>query len=271
MGHEETRQEKLPGSSARQWAVILLGFIGYSCSGGHVSEDALVRENLLRSVRMQERFWQSGTGDPIQYCEWYDGSLKLINEIAYKRCKMGNGELTPRTIRYLFIPGAPALFRDGSLDFVLLADGTAEQVGERKWTPVEILGEGAQTMMMWKTVDTDGKWIGLDREKLYELGEGGSPVQIAEVAYRDIILENGVKAAKVFMTRSLDKKAAWEGEVESTTYREIEGGRAEAVRKLEYRQVKLDGGREVPMLMALSLKGDGTWIGVRDGTVHRQK
>lgn len=255
---------------ATQCAAILLGLFCCSCSGAQTSNDAFVRENLLRSVRMQERLWQS-TGDPIQYCEWYDGSLKMINDISYKKCKVGNNELTEKTIRYLFIPNAPAIFRDGNLDYVLRGDGTAENVGERKWTPVELPGQGKQTVMMWKTCDTAGKWIGLDGEKLYECSNGGAAIQIAEVAYRDIIQENGVKAAKVFMTRLLDKNAAWEGEVENTTYRELDGGRAEAVKKIEYRQVKLDDGREVPLLMARSVKGDAAWIGVRDGKIYRQK
>lgn len=59
--------------------------------------------------------------------------------------------------------------------------------------------------------------------------------------------------------------------MEDTIYREKTGGRAEPIQKIEYRMVKLDDGRAVPLLMARAIKGDPVWIGVRDGNVYRQE
>jgi len=119
---------------------------------------------------------------------------------------------------------------------------------------------------MWKTWETNGKWIGCGRDnKIYECGDDGAGTQIGTLAYKELTIEPG-ETLKLFMTKGMFGDAKWEGEVGDTLYREEKDGQGKPIAKLEYRPVKLEDGSEAVLLMSRPMS-DGAWVGVRDGKV----
>jgi len=107
--------------------------------------------------------------------------------------------------------------------------------------------------MMWKTWETNGKWIGCGRDnKIYECGDDGAGTQIGTLAYKELTIEPG-ETLKLFMTKGMFGDAKWEGQ-------------GKPIAKLEYRPVKLEDGSEAVLLMSRPMS-DGAWVGVRDGKV----
>jgi hypothetical protein len=267
----------IPGIPAIQGAhySVALGEWKWSLTGKTAAELAeesrLVRQNLLRSVRFGQTYWQANPNDErVQYREWHDGNMKLIADLAWTKCTVWGEAQTEKTTRSLIIANAPPLFRDSGSAFAVQPDGTVEKLGDHAFMPVKMPGAETASLFMVNDVDTNGQWIGVDGEKIIERGESEAATQIGTLAYRDIVLATGASAKKVLMTRSAEPGAAWEGEVDAITYRELEGGKAQPVEQLEFRRAKGDDGKEHLLLMARPVKGEGPWTGVRNGKIFHQ-
>ncbi|HTQ30388.1 MAG TPA: hypothetical protein VMI53_04190 [Opitutaceae bacterium] len=263
-----------PAIEAEHYAVEL-GRWKWSLSGKTsvqlAQESRLIQQNLLRDVRYWQIYWQTNPNDErVQYMEWHDGNMKQIADLAWAKCTVEGQTESVSTSRSLIIPHAPPIFRDSGSIFAVQSDGTAEKLGEYGYMPVKMNGAEETSMLMIKDTNTNGQWIGVDGDKIIARGENEAAVQIGSLAWRDIVLETGVSAKKVLMTKGVEPGAAWEGEVDDVTYRQSEGGKAEPVYKLEYRLVQCEDGKDHLLLMEWPVPGNGPWFGVRDGTVYQR-
>jgi hypothetical protein len=271
-GTEAINIPGIPAVAGGQYDVKL-GTWKWSLSGmtaAEISEESrLVRQNLLRSFRYWTCYW-AGPDERIEYVFADNGNATKIAETAWFKHTEGDESRSVKTTRSLLVPNAPQIFRDNGSSFAIQSDGSIDKLGDYASQSIKKPGADDQSIFMISDVDTDGKWIGRDGEKIIERHDDDSAVQIGTMEYRDIVLEAGASATKVLMTKGMEPGAAWEGEVNGVTYRQTEGGKPEPVEKLEYRRVKCEDGKDHLLMMAQAVKGSVPWIGVRDGTVYRE-
>ena len=254
-------------------ALIVLSTVLLPACGqaGASNDEAVVAEHLLLSVRLDHALYD-GMGNVIEYREWHDGSFKKTSEQAWQPVKLNGEDKTVRMWRYLIIPKAPWTGRVGRDTYIMAPDGTAERVGtDEGYVPLNVPGQDGYKLHMHRSTATAGTLIGEHGARILQRGPDDTAVQIGTLESRDIRLDSGVVAAKVLMTRGMGQDAVWEGEVGNVTYRENQPGQAIPVRVLEYRKVKLHDGRETFLLMSRPAKGAGTWAGVHEGKVYREK
>jgi hypothetical protein len=233
-----------------------------------VDNTALLFEVTMRSVRMRETLVDP-MGQPKDHVEWNTAHQFIqMTETDWVPVEKGDRKAEWRMYRYLLIPNAPwmRIGEDGAF-IVAKAGGHAERIGEHdQWHPIAIPGQKQMTIMMWKTTATNGKWIGVVDDRVYESADNGTGSQIGWINFKNLTLETG-ETVLLFMTKGMAPGAVWEGDVKDTVYREMAEGKGTPVAKLSYRPFRLEDGTMSVLLMSRSLQGKAVWTGARNGKI----
>jgi hypothetical protein len=180
----------------------------------------------------------------------------------------GSGKASYLMFKYLLIANAPWMQMGRGEEYIGTESGRLERVGEEAMHALNVPGQEPVTMLMWKSIDTNGKWVSVDWVKggIYEAAEDGTGSQIGWIKYKSLTLETG-ETVLLFMTKGMAPGAVWEGDVKDTMYRETTEGKGTPVAKLAYRPLKLEDGTESVLLMSRPLHGSAVWTGARDGKI----
>jgi len=246
-------------------ALAVLCVLASGCRSG---QKISLFDATMRSVRMRHMLLDT-QGNPIQFGSWTPkGEFMKMTETEWVPVDKGDRKEQWMMYRYLLIPNAPwmRIGEDGAF-IVAQANGHAERIGEHdQWHPVNISGQKPMTIIMWKTTDTNGKWVGVVDDRIYESAEDGTASQIGWLKYKSLTLETG-ETVLLFMTKGMTPGAVWEGDVKDTLYRELAEGKGTPVAKLAYRPIKLEDGTESVLLMSRPLQGKAVWTGARNGKI----
>jgi hypothetical protein len=244
--------------------ISLLGIPGMSCAKGAPPEQL---DGTMRAVRLYKTL-RDPSGNPARYVSWKQGGeFKEVTEQRFVPVEKEAGEkVSMMMFRPLLIPNAPWMMIRGKIYVAARPEARAVQIGEEAFHPLNLPDQKPMTSMMWKTTETNGKWIGVIDGKVYAADEDGTGAQIGLLAYRSLTIETG-ETVLLFMTKGMVKGAVWEGDVGDTEYREVSEGKGKAVAKLAYRPFKLADGTETVLLMSHPLGNGGAWTGAWDGKV----
>jgi hypothetical protein len=242
-----------------------------ACSAQSGPPKAALLDAEMRSARFRASVLNA-MGDPIQYVGWNKADeLRKITESQWVPVQEDGKKVNRRMFRYLLIPGAPWMaMGHGEIVIAAREGARAENAGEEGFHPLQVPGQEPMKVWMWKTAETNGKWVGVVDDKVYECGGDGAGAQIGWIAFRDLALDSG-EVVKVFMTKGMAQGSAWEGDVADTRYREAAGGKGAPIAKLEYRPLKLPDGTETVVLMWRAPGGNAPWRGVRNGKILEDK
>jgi len=226
---------------------------------------AVLLEAALRSARLYLSLLDSNLENANQEVQWNRaGEFKRVTEV-----RMVDGRLM---FRPLLLPGAPWISvpgrtAGGEILHVAREGAPAEKVGKVHVQSFSLPGQKTtHQTIMWKTTETNGKWVGAKFPEIYECGDDGKGAQIGTLGFGELAIESG-EVVLVIESKGMAPGSVWEGDVGDTTYRESTEGKGTPIAKLAYRPVKLEDGTETVVLMSRPLSGKAIWTGVRNGKV----
>jgi len=203
-------------------------------------------------------------GNPIKAVQWNTkGEWKELTESQWVDGR--------RMFKPLLIPGAPWMQWYVKITIAFGENNQFETIGQEEFRQVTIAGEkDSSRLMMWKSTYTNGKWIGVNRDKIYESDDSGKCKQLGWIAFKELTIEAN-ETVMLMMTKGMASNAQWEGDVGDTAYIEKEEGKGTPIGKLEFRPVKLSDGSETVILSFRSLNPNSKWVSVRNGVIIRSK
>lgn len=193
------------------WCGVFVCVVLSIIMGGVSSSNATALSDAnMRLVRLRATFLDR-SGNCIQNVKWNTkGDWKEITKSqrisGYMMCK------------YLLIPGTPWIQWQNEIHIAVGKEARIEKIGEERFHPLKVQGQKESQLMMWKTTYTDGKWVGIDRDKIFECSDDGVGRQIGWLAFRHLTIDTG-ETVLVQMTKGMEAEAMWEGDAGDTAYR----------------------------------------------------